>query len=105
MKALFAYYDSASDKIMNCTEGSLVWYHEKGHQEQAKSGLMGAFQMVIGNLVVLAVAADIATPGSWIARVLMLTIAMMIIFIEVDAWVYALRNYNPKGSNKDEKSV
>lgn len=56
------YYDASTDTIHGCEEGTLTYFHEKGHQAWARRGIEQQFQLIqsVIILVMLPIAVSLA---------------------------------------------
>ena len=84
LKELFsAYYDPNTNKIMNCTEGSIIWHHENRHLiQQEKYGYFTHLTLAIWIVLTLIIITE-----EWILSYLLL---IGLIVPEIDAWIYAI---------------
>lgn len=94
-----AYYDPEKDTIENCKEGSMTWWHEKGHQEfYRKQGLtrMRWIRSMLGDLGYFGIV--VALSDLWFHKMMMtpwpLVFVMLSLFFcivdESIAWMYCL---------------
>ena len=90
-KYLFTWYDPNTDKI-NAEPNTLAYYHEEGHQKQYKLGLITTFQMYSWYLMMGAIW-FLAFNKKLFAQIFIIVSFSLILFLELDAWIYALRTY------------
>ncbi len=100
MQFLKAYYDPNTDKIMNCEEGSFIWYHERRHQIQLKNKLI--YRVYLWSPMVAVFFCQFAiylwiTTGETSVFVLpglfLIPFSLLVLFMELDAWRYAIIKY------------
>jgi len=86
-----AYYDGSTKTIYNCREGSLVWWHEKGHSQQ-KINVNSQYWLLIG--LTFGIMGDESLRQIGLIGVLMYWANILI--LELDAWIYAFKNYKKR---------
>ena len=87
-----ACYDPRNDKIYGCKEGSLVWWHEKGHQKLFRSGLTSEKDTIITFCILLGWAflvVELPTISKWFLIVVLFIIGLE----EIGCWFYAFYKY------------
>lgn len=78
-----AYYDTNTNKIMNCTENSIIWFHEKRHLiQQEKYSLFTYITILVWFGIVLIILSEQWKIAYGILAILILP--------EIDAWLYAI---------------
>ncbi len=78
-----AYYDPNTNKIVNCAEGSIIWFHEKRHLiQQEKYSLFTYITILVWFGIVLTILSE-----QW---KIAYGILSLLIFPEIDAWLYAI---------------
>lgn len=90
-----ACYDFTQKKIFGCNEGSLVWWHEKGHQCQHEMGItaeVGVFKYY-GLLFCLC---GLAINQGFMARAGLFGVLLLELSEEIAAWVYGINNWRSK---------
>lgn len=90
LKDWIAWYDPKTDTIHNATEGSLVWWHEAGHREQWKDGRAKFINMFGGQILLVVIGlSSVQHEYAWVPFLMYLGGYM---YLEIDAWLYALEN-------------
>ena len=84
-----AYYDKDKDIIHNAKEGTLIWWHEKGHQRQWKTGQVQKVSNISEQLILLTLA--LLVFGSNYAYVPFCFWFGCYLWFEGDAWGYAIK--------------
>lgn len=85
-----ACYDPQTDKIYGCKEGSLTWWHEKGHQNLQHLGISSELGVLITFAILLGWA-FLISESNIASLVCLLIVLGIIMFQEVYAWIYAFR--------------
>lgn len=86
-----ACYDLTQKKIFGCKEGSLVWWHERGHQWQHENGIIAEVSIVKDYLMMGVVTALVLQDFSN-AKMFWLIWVTVFACEELVAWVYAFKN-------------
>ena len=91
---MFTWYDPNTDTI-NAEPNTLAYFHEEGHQQQHKSGLITTFQMwswysMMGAIWFLAFDRNIYS------RILIIISVFLVLYLEIDAWSYAIKKWKTK---------
>jgi hypothetical protein len=87
-----AYYDSEKDKIYGCKKGTMVWYHERGHQILHNDYKWKTLMVYHIYILLFSIAKLIADDRYW-AAVAFNVFMIIQVFDEFYAWYFALRNY------------
>lgn len=88
---LYARYDPKTDKIIGAKEGSLIWYHEDGHRQQHKSGLIE--KMMALDILLLICMVFLAFQCFLPAQITIVIYSLGYGYLEVSAWMYAFDKY------------
>jgi hypothetical protein len=97
-----AMYDPATDKITGCKEYGFIWHHEDRHRQQFTCRLGQIYQNI--EMVIFRIACSFLVVMGLIfpedrflffagAGALLVFPTVMVIFLELDAWVYSVEKY------------
>lgn len=90
--SLFAYYDTVSDKIVNCTEGSFAWWHERGHQVYAKRESKW-FELVVAPWLLFGSIVLLVTENNFYAGIAIFGCIGIFLADEAFAWWYCFTHF------------
>jgi hypothetical protein len=98
---MISYYDPERNKIVGAKPGSLIWWHERGHQEvEHKAGLC-SFQIQIFQHIIVICLLFLAI-GEPLGAQVVLGFWVVLVFInELAAWVYAFWHKPPFKGKRD----
>lgn len=88
-----ALYDPIKDKIYGCKRNSLVWYHEKGHQEWFKKGKEQNLQCYQWMFIQITIAVLGFLSGELIIAICGFIPIILSTISEINAWIYAFKKY------------
>ena len=98
LKSCTAYYDSNTGKIHNCDYGSLPYFHECGHKRQMENKFiytvwnwLPSFTGVLGMFSTYMWITDKKVEWLLLGGLFIIPISAFLLFLELDAWVYAIR--------------
>ena len=87
---LTARYDSRTGKIYGCEEGTLTWWHEKGHEYLHNNGTHSLVELFAQYLIIFCLCFLIRDFKVY-ASICMLFYIGCIWFLEIAAWIYAFK--------------
>ena len=100
-KSIGPRYSPSEDKIYDCKEGTLTYFHEEGHRIQNQKGILHIYSLILnftGGICTALILAKFIfylfnkpNPISQLIYFLILPWVIMYWFIEIDAWVYAFK--------------
>jgi len=103
------FYDTKTNKIIGAEEGSLTWWHERGHQKygsmpetQQKDFSRQSMWKAAFFFTVMALFMDII---KWVALTFLFANMYYAIYEEVWCWVYAYKKKNKKKNNSNSSGL
>lgn len=103
------YYDPVTKQIINAEEGSLVWWHEKGHMEfEKKPELMNkdfSRQSMHSMVVFFTVATFFWNFLKWLALGFLIANIYYAVYEEVWCWNYGIKKYKKQEAKRPRPEV
>lgn len=106
-KFLLAYCDE--DGIHNCEKGTLTYFHEYGHYLQLQNKIIKEIWKWLPSMTGIAGLCMLSTVILWreplmlvFGGIIVIPISSMLLYMEVDAWIYAFKEYFKKKKQNDK---